>query len=67
MKASRFTTHMKKLKDPGSSSEKFFLVAERLEEKLGPILFQLPPRWKLNLERLAEFLEALPAAAPVRV
>jgi uncharacterized protein YecE (DUF72 family) len=60
VKASRFTTHMKKLKDPKSSSEKFFLVAERLEEKLGPILFQLPPRWKLNLERLAEFLEALP-------
>lgn len=60
VKASRFTTHMKKLKDPKSSSEKFFLAAERLEEKLGPILFQLPPRWKLNLERLAEFLEALP-------
>ena len=60
VKASRFTNHMKKLKDPKSSSEKFFLVAERLEEKLGPILFQLPPRWKLNLERLAEFLEALP-------
>ena len=60
VKASRFTTHMKKLKDPQSSSEKFFLAAERLEEKLGPILFQLPPRWKLNLERLAEFLEALP-------
>ena len=60
VKASRFTTHMKKLKDPKSSSEKFFLVAERLEEKLGPILFQLPPRWKLNMERLSEFLEALP-------
>jgi uncharacterized protein YecE (DUF72 family) len=61
VKASRFITHMKKLKDPKSSSEKFFLVAERLEEKLGPILFQLPPRWKLNLDRLAEFLEILPA------
>jgi uncharacterized protein YecE (DUF72 family) len=60
VKASRFTTHMKKLKDPQRSSEKFFLVAERLEKKLGPILFQLPPRWKLNLERLAEFLAALP-------
>jgi uncharacterized protein YecE (DUF72 family) len=51
---------MKKLKDPVSSSEKFFLAAERLEEKLGPILFQLPPRWKLNIERLSEFLESLP-------
>jgi uncharacterized protein YecE (DUF72 family) len=60
VKASRFTTHMKKLKDPKSSSEKFFLAAERLEEKLGVILFQLPPRWKLNIERFGEFLEALP-------
>lgn len=60
VKASRFTTHMKKLKDPQSSSEKFFLVAERLENKLGPILFQLPPRWKLNIERFAEFLAAIP-------
>ena len=60
VKASRFITHMKKLKDPESSSAKFFLVAERLEKKLGPILFQLPPRWKVNVERLAEFLEVLP-------
>ena len=35
-------------------------MADRLGKKLGPILFQLPPRWKLNIERLAEFLEALP-------
>ncbi|HEX6716647.1 MAG TPA: DUF72 domain-containing protein [Pyrinomonadaceae bacterium] len=62
VKASRFITHMKKLKDPKASSEKFFLVAERLEEKLGPILFQLPPRWKINVERFAEFLESLPRA-----
>lgn len=60
VKASRFITHMKKLKDPKSSSEKFFIAAERLEEKLGPILFQLPPRWKLNIERFQEFLEFLP-------
>jgi uncharacterized protein YecE (DUF72 family) len=60
VKASRFITHMKKLKDPKSSSEKFFVVAERLQKKLGPILFQLPPHWKLNVERLAEFLELLP-------
>jgi uncharacterized protein YecE (DUF72 family) len=60
VKASRFITHMKKLKDPKPSSEKFFLVVDRLEKKLGVILFQLPPRWKLNIDRLAEFLEALP-------
>lgn len=61
VKASRFITHMKKLKDPESSSEKFFLVAERLRDKLGPILFQLPPRWKVNVERFSEFLAALPS------
>ena len=60
VKGSRFITHMKKLKDPESSSQKFFRVVEYLGRKLGPILFQLPPRWTLNLSRLTEFLEALP-------
>ena len=60
VKGSRFITHMKKLKDPASSTAKFFAGAERLEEKLGPILFQLPPHWHLNLERLKEFLETIP-------
>ena len=55
LKASRFITHMKKLKEPRSSSEKFFLVTQRLQQKLGPILFQLPPQWNVNVERLAEF------------
>jgi uncharacterized protein YecE (DUF72 family) len=60
VKASRFITHMKKLKDPEVSSAKFFLGVQRLEDKLGPILFQLPPRWKLDLARLRVFLELLP-------
>jgi len=60
VKGSRFITHMKKLKDPESSTDRFFDVAERLGSKLGPILFQLPPHWKLNRERLEEFLQALP-------
>jgi uncharacterized protein YecE (DUF72 family) len=60
VKGSRFITHMKKLKDPLSSTKKFFAGGERLRTKLGPILFQLPPRWHLDQQRLAEFLEALP-------
>ena len=60
VKASRFITHMKKLQDPINSTARFFHGAELLAEKLGPILFQLPPRWKRNLQRLDEFLEALP-------
>jgi uncharacterized protein YecE (DUF72 family) len=60
VKASRFITHMKKLKDPHTSMAKFLLATGRLEKKLGPILFQLPPRWKVDPERFSEFLEALP-------
>lgn len=60
VKASRFITHMKKLKDPESSTIKFFDGAERLGEKLGPVLFQLPPRWRVDIDRLQNFLEALP-------
>lgn len=61
VKASRFITHMKKLKDPQSSIAKFFERAQLLNEKLGPVLFQLPPRWPANLERLHSFLEQLPS------
>jgi len=60
VKASRFITHMKKLKDPVESIEQFFDHVNALKEKLGPILFQLPPGWKLNLERLETFLSYLP-------
>lgn len=60
VKASRFITHMKKLTDPKSSSALFFERAALLGEKLGPILFQLPPRWGPNLERLDAFLTAMP-------
>lgn len=60
VKASRYITHMKKLKDPAESLASFLENVVGLEEKLGVILFQLPPGWKLNLERLREFLEVLP-------
>ena len=60
VKGSRFLTHNKKLKEPEQALQNLLPRAELLGEKLGPILFQLPPRWKLNLERLELFLEALP-------
>jgi uncharacterized protein YecE (DUF72 family) len=60
VKASRFITHMKKLKTDAASIRSFFTRAGKLEEKLGPVLFQLPPKWKINKERLAEFLSRLP-------
>lgn len=60
VKGSRFLTHMKKLKDPDAGLARFMSAVEVLGGKLGPILFQLPPNWELNLERLALFLQALP-------
>ncbi len=60
VKASRYITHMKKLKDPKESLSKFFKASEHLKNKRGPILFQLPPKWHVNTERLASFIEALP-------
>ncbi len=59
-KASRYITHMKKLKDPAASSARFFEVIAALGHKLGPILFQLPPRWRVDVGRLRAFLETLP-------
>jgi uncharacterized protein YecE (DUF72 family) len=60
VKASRFLTHMKKLKDPAAPLSRFFEAARELGPKLGPVLYQLPPRWPLNAGRLREFVAALP-------
>jgi uncharacterized protein YecE (DUF72 family) len=60
VKASRFLTHMKKLKDPEEPIERILGRARRLGEKLGPVLYQLPGGWKRNIERLAYFFAALP-------
>jgi len=60
VKGSRYITHMKKLKDPQQSVEPLFSRITLLQDKLGPVLFQLPPRWRYNGERLRSFLAALP-------
>ncbi len=60
VKASRFLTHMKKLADPEEPLGRFFERAARLGGTLGPILYQLPPRWRVNLPRFEAFLAALP-------
>ena len=61
VKASRYITHMKKLKNPESGLNNFLPRVEVLGEKLGPVVFQLPPRWRCDVGRLAEFLSRLPA------
>jgi uncharacterized protein YecE (DUF72 family) len=65
VKASRFLTHFKKLKEPQAPLTLFFERASRLGPTLGPVLYQLPPRWKLNLPRFAAFMDALPRGAHV--
>jgi uncharacterized protein YecE (DUF72 family) len=60
VKGSRFITHMKKLKDPRQSIRPFMDRVKILDDRLGPILFQLPPRWHFNADRLRDFLDTLP-------
>src|SRR4051794_12028893 len=60
VKASRFITHNKKLKDPENALDNLIPRVARLGTKLGPLLFQLPPRWRVNAERLEYFLQVLP-------
>jgi uncharacterized protein YecE (DUF72 family) len=60
VKASRFLTHMKKLKDPEEPLERLFARMRALGTHLGPVLYQLPPGWKADPERFRYFLAALP-------
>lgn len=60
VKASRTITHLRKLRAPKRSLARFFGRMRALGSKLGPILFQLPPRWRCDPARLEAFLDALP-------
>jgi len=60
LKAPQRITHMQRLKDAGDSVSYLLRVAIALEDRLGPLLFQLPPYFKKDAPRLAEFLGLLP-------
>ena len=60
LKASQQITHRKRLKDAGEAVSFFLQVATTLGDRLGPVLFQLPPNLKKDLPRLVDFLAALP-------
>jgi len=60
LKASQRITHMQRLKDAGDSVSYLLDVAGVLKERLGPLLFQLPPNLKKDAPRLREFLALLP-------
>jgi uncharacterized protein YecE (DUF72 family) len=59
VKASRFITHIKRLRGVREELALFLERADRLGLKLGPILFQLPPTQQLDLPRLGDFLPLL--------
>jgi len=59
-KASRFITHFKRLKECEDSIALVFGRMDGLGESFGPVLFQLPPQFKPDRERLAGFLDLLP-------
>lgn len=63
VKASRYLTHMRRLKDPADPLHLFWSRARLLGAKLGPVLYQLPPYWKRNEKRFLDFLDALPENA----
>jgi uncharacterized protein YecE (DUF72 family) len=60
VKANRFLTQAKKLKDCEEPLDRMMTPFRHLQSALGPVLYQLPPRFRLNLERLEAFLELLP-------
>lgn len=63
VKASRYLTHMKKLKDPGEPIERLFSRMRALGKRMGPVLYQLPPGFTVDVPRLEHFLQALPRDA----
>ena len=60
VKVSRFITHIKRLKEVEEPVQTFLSRARYLKEKLGPLLYQLPPNMHRNDERLEAFLSLLP-------
>ncbi|GAA4571898.1 DUF72 domain-containing protein [Planotetraspora kaengkrachanensis] len=67
VKASRFLTHIKRLKDPEEPVERLMGVAEGLGRKLGPVLLQLPPTLRADAERLRRCLTRFPKKVRIAV
>jgi uncharacterized protein YecE (DUF72 family) len=64
VKASRRITHFKRLEDAGEPTGYFLQAVAALGERLGVVLFQLPPSFRLDLDRLDGFLELIPPGTP---
>jgi uncharacterized protein YecE (DUF72 family) len=64
VKASQRITHFKRLKDAAAEAQFMLETVSALEDRMGVVLFQLPPNMKKDLERLETFLKDLPAGTP---
>ncbi len=60
VKASRYLTHLKRLRSPEEPLDRLLKAAAGLGKHRGPVLFQLPPGMKADKERLRDFLSVLP-------
>jgi len=60
VKANRYLTQAKKLKECEEPLERMMAAVRCLDDRLGPMLYQLPPSMKINLERLEGFLRIIP-------
>ena len=64
LKATRRITHLKRLKEVGEEVTYFSGIANELADRLGAVLFQLPPNFKKVMDRLQSFVESLPPRLP---
>jgi uncharacterized protein YecE (DUF72 family) len=64
VKASQRITHFKRLKEATEVTKFFLDTVTALKERLGVVLFQLPPNMKKDFDRLTAFLDELPQAVP---
>ena len=67
VKANRYLTHIKRLREPAEPVARFIENARHLGSKLGPILIQLPPNLKADLDSLDETLRRFGNFAPIAV
>jgi uncharacterized protein YecE (DUF72 family) len=67
VKMSRFLTHLRRLREPAEPVERFLERARGLGGRLGPVLLQLPPRFRVDADRLAGALDRFPKDARVAV
>jgi uncharacterized protein YecE (DUF72 family) len=60
VKFSRYGSHLMRLKNGRDTIQRFVANARHLKRHLGPVLVQLPPNWKVNVQRLEQFLACIP-------